>query len=111
MRTTAQKPATTPIPVQLSAPEVEVCILPHLSMPNRGLKCTLGYCHVSGRVLVLPGLRRSARSQRLSYSLIPHLVRHLQALQPAALPLPLPAPQDDLISPARCEAGREDSAA
>ena len=38
MSTAAQKPATTPIPVQLSAPEFEVCILPHLSMPKRGLK-------------------------------------------------------------------------
>jgi hypothetical protein len=46
MSTTAQKPITTPIPVQLSAPEFEVCILPHLSMPKRGLKCTLGYCRV-----------------------------------------------------------------
>ena len=32
MSTTAQKPATTPIPVQLSAPEFEVFILPHLSI-------------------------------------------------------------------------------
>lgn len=39
MNTTAQKPATTPIPVQLSASEFEVFILPHLSMPKRGLKC------------------------------------------------------------------------
>ena len=34
------------MPVQLSAPEFEVCILPHLSMPKRGLKCKLGYCRV-----------------------------------------------------------------
>jgi hypothetical protein len=47
MRTTAQKPATTPIPAQLSAPEFEVFILPHLSMPKRGLKCKLGYCPVT----------------------------------------------------------------
>jgi hypothetical protein len=51
MHTTAQKPATTPIPVQLSAPEFEVCILPHLSMPKRGLKCTLGYCRVFNLIL------------------------------------------------------------
>ena len=36
MSTTVQKPATTPIPVQLSEPEFEAFILPHLSMPKRG---------------------------------------------------------------------------
>ena len=40
MSTTAPKPATTPIPVQLSAPEFEAFILPHLSphlsMPSVG---------------------------------------------------------------------------
>src|ERR671924_1451914 len=46
MSTTAQKPATTPIPVQLSAPEFETFLLPHLSMPKRGPKCTLGYYRV-----------------------------------------------------------------
>jgi len=43
MSTTVQKPATTPIPVQLSEPEFEAFILPHLSMPKRGPKCKLGY--------------------------------------------------------------------
>ena len=43
MSTTAPKPATTPIPVQLSAPEFEAFILPHLSMPKRGPKGKLGY--------------------------------------------------------------------
>ena len=43
MSTTVQKPATTPIPVQLSAPEFEAFIFPHLSMPKRGPKCKLGY--------------------------------------------------------------------
>ena len=43
MSTTVQQPATTPIPVQLSEPEVEACIFPHLSMPKRGPKCKLGY--------------------------------------------------------------------
>src|SRR5215510_12784641 len=38
----AQKPATTPIPVQLSATEFQQFILPHLSMPKRGPKCKLG---------------------------------------------------------------------
>ena len=43
MSITAAKPATTPIPVQLSAPEFTAFILPHLSMPKRGPKCKLGY--------------------------------------------------------------------
>src|SRR2546427_2516692 len=47
MSTTAPKPATTPIPVQLSEPEFEAFILPHLSMPKRGPKCKLGYYRVS----------------------------------------------------------------
>jgi transposase len=43
MSTTAEKPATTPIPVPLSEPEFNACIFPHLSMPKRGPKCKLGY--------------------------------------------------------------------
>jgi transposase len=43
MSTTVQKPATTSIPVQLSAPEFDAFIFPHLSMPKRGPKCKLGY--------------------------------------------------------------------
>jgi hypothetical protein len=39
----AAKPATTPIPVQLSEPEFTAFILPHLSMPKRGPKCKVGY--------------------------------------------------------------------
>ena len=42
MSSVAQKPATTPIPVQLSATEFTACILPHLSMPKRGPKGKLG---------------------------------------------------------------------
>ena len=42
MSTTGQKPSTTPIPVQLSEPEFTAFILPHLSMPKRGPKCTRG---------------------------------------------------------------------
>ena len=38
-----QKPTTTPIPVQLSENECTIFILPHLAMPKRGPKCTLGY--------------------------------------------------------------------
>jgi hypothetical protein len=43
MTTTAQQPATTPIPVQLSETEFTALILPHLTMPKRGPKCKLGY--------------------------------------------------------------------
>jgi hypothetical protein len=43
MSTRARHAATTPIPVQLSAPEFNAFILPHLSMPNRGPKGKLGY--------------------------------------------------------------------
>ena len=46
MSTTAPQPVTTPIPVQLSEPEFDTFILPHLSMPKRGPKCKLGYYRV-----------------------------------------------------------------
>src|SRR5919201_5819040 len=49
--TTAPQPATTPIPVQLSEPEFEAFLLPHLSMPKRGPKCTLGYYRVFTLIL------------------------------------------------------------
>jgi len=45
------KPATTPIPVQLSAAEFTQFILPHLSMPKRGPKCKLGYHRVFNLIL------------------------------------------------------------
>ena len=51
MSTTAPKPATTPIPVQLSEPEFEAFILPHLSMPKCGPKCKLGYYRVFNLIL------------------------------------------------------------
>src|SRR5919205_467124 len=51
MSTTAAQPATTPIPVQLSEPEFEACILPPLSMPKRGPKCKLGYHRVFHLIL------------------------------------------------------------
>ena len=51
MSTTAQQPATIPIPVQLSAPEFEAFILAHLSMPQRGPKCKLGYYRVFNLIL------------------------------------------------------------
>src|SRR5262245_61327675 len=53
MSTTAPKPATTPIPVPLSEPEFTACILPHLSMPKRGPKCTLGYYRVFNLIVWL----------------------------------------------------------
>jgi hypothetical protein len=51
MSATAQKPATTPIPVQLSDSECPAFLLPHLSMPRRGPKCRLGYHRVFNRIL------------------------------------------------------------
>src|SRR5919109_1108558 len=51
MNTTAAKPATTSIPVQLSETEFTAFILPHLSMPKRGPKCKLGYYRVFNLIL------------------------------------------------------------
>src|SRR5262245_34411760 len=51
MSTTAPQPGTTPIPVQLSAPECAAFLLPPLSMPKRGPKCTLGYYRVFHLIL------------------------------------------------------------
>ena len=51
MSTQAPHAATTPIPVQLSATEFDAFILPHLSMPKRGPKCTLGYHGVFNLIL------------------------------------------------------------
>ena len=53
MSTAVQKPATTPIPVQLSATEFTAFIFPHLSMPRRGPKCKLGYHRVFNLILWL----------------------------------------------------------
>ena len=51
----------TSIPVQLSEPEFEAFILPHLSMPKRGPKCKLGYYRVFNLILwVLVWLKISA---------------------------------------------------
>jgi transposase len=51
MSAAAKKPATTPIPVQLSEFEFDQFILPHLSMPKRGPKCKLGYHRVFNLIL------------------------------------------------------------
>src|SRR6266699_976808 len=66
MSTTAPQPATTPIPVQLSAQEFEAFILPHLSMPQCGPKCKLGYHRVFN--LILWVLYRGASSNRAASS-------------------------------------------
>src|SRR5688572_8846160 len=47
----AKKPATTPIPVQLSETQFNQFILPHLSMPRRGHKCKLGYHRLFNLIL------------------------------------------------------------
>jgi transposase len=46
-----EKPATTPIPVQLSESEFTEVILPHLTMPKRGPRCKLGYHRVFNLIL------------------------------------------------------------
>ena len=51
MSTTAEKPVTTPIPVQLSDSEFTAFIFPHLSMPKRGPRCKLGYHRVFNLIL------------------------------------------------------------
>jgi transposase len=51
MRTTTALPTTTPIPVQLSEHEFTVFLLPHLSLPRRGPKCTLGYHRLFNLIL------------------------------------------------------------
>ena len=51
MSTIVAKPATTPIPVQLSDTEFHEFIFPHLSMPKRGPKCKLGYHRVFNLIL------------------------------------------------------------
>jgi transposase len=43
MNTTAKHPDSMPIRVQLSEPEFNEFIFPHLSMPKRGPKCKIGY--------------------------------------------------------------------
>jgi transposase len=51
MSTTAKNPEITPIPVQLSEPEFNEFIFPHLSMPTRGPKCKLGYHRLFNLIL------------------------------------------------------------
>jgi transposase len=58
MRTTAEKPATTPIPVQLSDRAFTAGIVPHLAMPKRGPQCNLGYHRVVNLIwwVLYPGM-------------------------------------------------------
>jgi transposase len=51
MNITAKHPDSTPIPVQLSEPEFDEFIFPHLSMPKRGPKCKIGYHRVFNLIL------------------------------------------------------------
>jgi transposase len=60
----AQKPATTPIPVQLSEAEFNPFILPHLSMPRRGPKCKLGYHRLFNLIPENPRNRKRAKRGR-----------------------------------------------
>lgn len=46
-----EKPEYKVIPVQLSEQEFEKFILPHLSLPKRGLKCKIGYHKVFNYIL------------------------------------------------------------
>ena len=46
-----EKPATRPIPVQLSESEFTQFILPHLTMPKHGPRCKLGYHCVFNLIL------------------------------------------------------------
>ena len=51
MSLSTQKPATTPIPAQLSENEFTTFILPHLSMPKRGPQYKLGYHRLFNLIL------------------------------------------------------------
>jgi transposase len=51
MPTPATKPASTPIPVQLSDTEFHEFIFPHLSLPKRGPRCKLGYHRLFNLIL------------------------------------------------------------
>jgi transposase len=51
MNTQAKNPATTPIPVQLSATEFTAFIFPPLSMPKRGPQCKIGYHRLFNLIL------------------------------------------------------------
>ena len=54
-----QKPATTPMPVPLSAHDCTAFILPHLSLPRGGPKCTLGSHRLLNLIVwgLYPGLQ------------------------------------------------------
>ena len=74
MSTTAPKSATTPIPVQLAEPEFETFILPHLAMPKRGPKCTLGYHRVFN--FIYGSCTRACNGSACQYRKMPRVSRH-----------------------------------
>ena len=49
----SEKPKYNVIPVQLSEPEFTEFILPHLSMPQRGPKCKIGYHRAFNLILTV----------------------------------------------------------
>ena len=51
MSTIAKHPDITPIPVQLSEPEFNEFIFPHLLMPKRGPRCKIGYHRLFNLIL------------------------------------------------------------
>jgi transposase len=51
MSTIAKHPDITPVPVQLSEPEFNEFIFPHLSMPKRGPTCKIGYHRLFNLIL------------------------------------------------------------
>ena len=58
--TTVEKPATTPISVQLSDTEFHAFSYPHLSMPKRGPQCKLGSHCVFNLILWVLYVRRES---------------------------------------------------
>ena len=77
MTAPAKKPATTPIPVQLSEGQFTEFILPHLSMPRRGPRCKLGYHRLFNLILwvlytgmqwkCLPFAKRGTSTKRVKF--------------------------------------------
>ena len=83
MSTTAPKPATTPIPVQLSEPEFEAFILPHLSMPKRGPSAN--WAIIASLILIMGTLHGDAMEELAHTTRRPRpaghpLYDHLQSL-------------------------------
>jgi hypothetical protein len=69
-----EKPAATPIPVQLSASEFTQFILPHLTMPKRGPRCKLGYHRVFNLIFTGTNLQPVISDQ--SMEILEHASRY-----------------------------------